>query len=59
LRRETLLAFKWILARVRLGTTKSAKANLRQWMPAPPEPGIEPQTAAKMQETAKMKHPMG
>ena len=38
LRRETTLPLKWIAARVRLGTSKSANKNLHQWMQAARNP---------------------
>jgi len=54
LRRETALPLKWIAARVRLGTSKSANANLHRWMQAHPEPARKPPsaTAAKEHGTA-------
>jgi REP element-mobilizing transposase RayT len=53
LRRETTLPLKWIAARVRLGSSQSANANLHQWMQAHPAPATIPQTAAKAHETTK------
>jgi hypothetical protein len=41
LRRETTLSIKWIAARLDLGTPKSARALLHQWMQnheKPPSP---------------------
>ena len=46
---------KWIAARVRLGTSKSANKNLHQWLQAHPEPAAHSQRAkaAKKHETTK------
>jgi len=58
LRRETTLPLKWIAARVRLGTSQSANANLHQWMQTHPEPALQPQTAPapKKLESTKTNH---
>ena len=40
LRRETTLPLKWIAARVRQGTSKSANAKLHRWMKADAEPSV-------------------
>ena len=55
LRRETTLSVKWIAARVRLGTSKSANKNLHQWLQAHPEPAAHSQRAkaARKHETTK------
>jgi len=39
LRRETTMPLKWIAARVRLGTTKSANSKLHHWMKENKKPG--------------------
>jgi hypothetical protein len=39
LRRETTLSIKWIAARVRLGSSKSASAQLHRWMQANAQAG--------------------
>jgi hypothetical protein len=61
LRRETSLPLKWIAARGRLGTSKSANANRHHWRQAYPEPAITMQSgsATKGHETTKTNHPMG
>jgi len=41
LRRETTLPLKWIAARVRLGTSKSANSKLHLWMKENKKPGAE------------------
>ena len=61
LRRETSLPLKWIAARGRLGTSKSANANRHHWRQAHPEPAITMQSgsATKGHDTTKTNHPMG
>jgi hypothetical protein len=51
LRRETTMPLKWIAARVRLGTSKSAKSNLHGWMKANPTPATEA-TIASVEDKA-------
>jgi hypothetical protein len=41
LRRETTMPLKWIAARVRLGTSKSANSKLHLWMKENKKPGAD------------------
>ena len=41
LRRETTMPLKWIAARVRLGTSKSANSKLHLWMKENQKPGAD------------------
>ena len=59
LRRETTLPLKWITARVRLGTSKSANAKLHRWLRSHPEPAIAASEKAKTHETTKTNQAMG
>jgi hypothetical protein len=51
--RETTLPLKWITARVRLGTSKSANPKLHRWLRSHPEPAIAASEKAKTHETTK------
>ncbi len=48
LRKETTLSVKWIARRVQLGTPKSARAMLHQWLQRPPTPA-KPESCAQLQ----------
>ena len=59
LRRETTLPLKWITARVRLGTSKSANTKLHQWMRSHPALATAAREKAKIHETTKTNQAMG
>ena len=59
LRRETTLPLKWITARVRLGTSKSANTKLHLWMRSHPALATAARKKAKIHETTKTNQAMG
>jgi hypothetical protein len=52
LRRETTTPLKWIAARVRLGTSKTANSNLHRWMKANAKPRGEANIASVERKAA-------
>ena len=56
---KTTLPLKWITARVRLGTSKSANAKLHLWMRSHPEPATAASEIDKIYEIKKTHQTMG